>query len=103
MSLWIVDRGAPVAAENAAAPLADAVFAPGNTVGTTDVTVSLIEPPAVASTVQIDSFGETASGRAKLISDARITSLTGALDLLVADLLLTEGGVAPSPCLRRGP
>lgn len=71
--------------------LLDADFAPGAAPGETDLVVAAETGPPVATTVSLDSYGSSGSGRYRLGVNTRIASLTGFNDPLTLGVTLREG------------
>lgn len=71
--------------------LADAGFAPGAEPGSTDLTVTLAEPPATTTELRIDNFGETGTGALRGVLGFRLNNLTGWNDPLALDVTLSQG------------
>jgi len=70
------------------------VFAPGETPGTTDVSVRGTPPPRFALTASVTNFGTESTGRMQGSLFGRINSLTGVRDTLSFQLQGSSGAVS---------
>jgi len=69
----------------------DAALDPGAAVGTSDLTLSVTEPPRISSTVLADNYGSPFAGRARVTGNVVVRSLTGRRDPLSLGATLSEG------------
>jgi hemolysin activation/secretion protein len=71
--------------------LADAGFAPGESVGETDLSIALEEPRRITGAFRLDNYGDAFSGEARAVFSLQVNSVTGWNDPLAIDLLASEG------------
>ena len=72
----------------------DAALAPGAAEGSTDLTLTVTEPPNLRRTVSVDTLGSPDSGRLRLGTTLSVASLTGLRDPLSVSLTASEGALS---------
>lgn len=80
---------------------ADAAFNPGQSVGETDLTIAIENPPRFGGAVTLDNYGSKANGEFRLTTSGQYRNVSGWNDVFGYSLTLREGAIEGSASYRR--